>query len=215
MCENILTCIDTLDDDQAISQIRSLLQAAMRGTPAFAAMGAGAIAHRLTTIAVEPETLAEAASIVRTTPTKPILTRNVGAAARELLLIFAQTPGGERILLETLNKQDESSDLGFVTAQTMFTFLWLAVAGDLDLKLGWYRYRKRALTAEQQARLLKPVLPIAVTGVIESLAAPIEYLGRWPEMRRSTSSGHLRVDSAALDSLRRPCPRAHGAAPYA
>jgi hypothetical protein len=214
MSEDILTCIDTLDDDQAISQIRCLLQAAMRGTPAFAAMGAGAIADRLNMIAVEPQTLAEAASIVRRTPTKPVLTRNVGAAARELLLIFAQTPGGERILYETLNKQQEESPyLGFVTAQTVFTFLWLAVAGDLDLKPGWYRYRKKALTAEQQARLLKPVLPIAVTGVIESLAVPI--LERWPEVRRSTSSGHLRVDPAALDSLRRPGARAYGAAPYA
>jgi hypothetical protein len=215
MSEDILTCIDTLDDDQAISQIRTLLQAAMRGTPAFAAMSAGAIANRITTIAVEPETLAEAASIVRDTPTKPILTRNVGAAARELLLIFAQTSGGELILQETLNRQEESPCLGFVTAQTVFTFLWLTVAGDLDLKLGWFRYRKRALTPEQQARLLKPVLPIAVTGVIESLAAPIEYFERSRRMRRSTSSGHLRVDPATLDSLRRPGPGTHRAAPYA
>ena len=167
MSEDILTSINSLDDDQAISQIRSLLQAAMRGTPAFAAMGADAIADRLTTIAIEPETLAEAASILRETPTKPILTRDVGAAARELLLIFAQTPGGEQILQETLNREEESPDLRFVTVQTVFTFLWLAVAGDLDLKLGWFRYRKRALTPERQAWLLKPVLPIAVTGVIE------------------------------------------------
>ena len=215
MSEDILTCIDTLDDDQAISQIRTLLQAAMRGTPAFAAMSAGAIAHRITTIAVEPETLAEAASIVRETPTKPILTRDVGAAARELLLIFAQTSGGEPILQETLNRQADGPDLGFVTVQTVFTFLWLTVAGDLDLKPGWFRYRKRALTPEQQARLLKPVLPIAVTDVIDSLAAPIDYFERSPRMRRSTSSGHLRVDPAALDSLRRPSPGAHGATPYA
>lgn len=215
MSEDILTSIDSLDDDQAISQIRSLLQAAMRGTPAFAAMGADAIADRLTTIAIEPEILAEAASILRETPTKPILTRDVGAAARELLLIFAQTPGGEQILQETLNREEESPDLRFVTVQTVFTFLWLAVAGDLDLKLGWFRYRKRALTPERQAWLLKPVLPIAVTGVIESLAAPIDYFERSPRVRRSTSSGHLRVDPAALDSLRRPGPRAYGSAPYA
>ena len=212
---DILTCIDTLDNDQAISQMRSLLQAAMRGTPAFAAMSADAIADRLTTIAVEPEILAGVAAIVRKTPTKPILNKHVGSAARELLLIFAQTSGGERILQETLKRQEERPDLGFVTVQTVFTFLWLAVAGDLDLKPGWFRYRKRALTPEQQARLFKPVLPIAVTGVIEALATPIENHERSPRMRRSTSSGHLRVAPAALDSLRRPGPRTHNAAPYA
>src|SRR5215470_139411 len=183
MCENILTSIDSLGDDQAIFQIRTLLKAAMRGTPAFAALNPDAIAHRLTTIAIEPETLAEAASIVRETPTKPILTRDVGAAARELLLIFAQTRGGEQILQETLNREDDNPDPGFVTVQTVFTFLWLAVAGDLDLKPGWFRYRKRALTPEQQAWLLKPVLPIAVTSVIESLAAPIEDFERSPRMQ--------------------------------
>jgi hypothetical protein len=215
MTEDILAWIDTLEDEQAIAQIRTLLQAAMRGTPGFAAMSAGAIADRLKTIAVEPETLAEAAFIVRQTPTKPVLTRDVGAAARELLLIFAQTTGGAEILTETLSREEESPDIGFVTIQTVFTFLWLAVAGDVDLKLGWFRYRKRALTPEQQARLLKPILPIAVTGVIESLSAPIQNFERMPRMRRSTSSGHLRVDPAALDSLRRPGARAHGAAPYA
>jgi hypothetical protein len=215
MIEDILTRIDTLDDDQAISQIRTLLQAAMRGTPAFAAMSPSTIADRLTTIAVEPETLAQAASVVRQTPTRPILTRNVGAAARELLLIFAQTNGGGQILQETLSRQEESPDLGFVTVQSVFTFLWLAVAGDLDLKLGWFRYRKRALTPDQQATLLKPVLPIAVRAVIESLAASIENIELMPSMRRSTSSGHHRVDPAALDSLRRPRARAHGTAPYA
>lgn len=215
MTEDILAWIDTLEDEQAVSQIRTLLQAAMRGTPAFAAMSASAIADRLTTIAIEPGALAEAASIVRETPTKPIRAKDVGAASRELLLIFAQTGGGAEILKETLGREEKSPDLGFVTIQTVFTFLWLAVAADLDLKLGWFRYRKRALTAEQQARLLKPVLPIAVKGVIESLSAPIEDLERLPRMRRSTPSGHLRVDPAALDSLRRPRSRAHCSAPYA
>jgi hypothetical protein len=215
MTEDILAWIDTLEDEQAVSQIRTLLQAAMRGTPAFAAMSPSSIADRLTTIVIEPGALAAAASIVRETPTKPILARDVGAAARELLLIFAQTGGGAEILKETLRREDERPDLGFVTIQTIFTFLWLAVAADLDLKLGWFRYRKRALTADQQARLLKPVLPIAVKGVIESLSAPIEDLERLPRMRRSTPSGHLRVDPAALDSLRRPSARAQGAAPYA
>ena len=215
MTEDILAWIDTLEDEQAIAQIRTLLQAAMRGAPAFAGMSAGAIADRLTTIAVEPETLAQAASIIRATPTKPILTKDVGAAARELLLIFAQARGGAEILMETLSSEEASPSIGFVTIQTIFTFLWLAVAGDLDLKLGWFRYRKRALTSEQQARLLKPVLPIAVTGVIGSLSAPIENFERPPRMRRSTSSGHLRVDPAALDALRRPGSGAHRAAPYA
>ena len=215
MTEDILAWIDTLEDEQAVSQVRTLLQAAMRGTPAFAAMSPSAIADRLVTIAIEPGALAEAASIVRQTPTKPISTRCVGAAARELLLIFAQTGGGAEILNETLSREDDRPDPGFVAIQAIFTFLWLAVAADLVLKLGWFRYRKRALTPEQRDRLLKPVLPIAVKGVIESLSAPIEYIERSPRMRRSTSSGHLRVDPAALDSLRRPSARAHGAAPHA
>jgi hypothetical protein len=46
--------------------------------------------------------------------------------------------------------------------------MWLAVAGDLDLHLGGFRYRKKGLTAEQQAKLLKPALPIALKSLIKS-----------------------------------------------
>jgi hypothetical protein len=171
MTENIAKRIETLDDKQAIFQIKILLQAAMEGTPAFAAMDEGAIAHELETIAVEPETFAQAAALVKDASTGPLPTKEAGAAAKELLHVFAAAPGGREILDSALNRKDESADFGFITVPLVFTFLWLAVAGDFDLQLGGFRFRKKGLTPEQQAKLLKPILPTAVKSIIKSATA--------------------------------------------
>jgi hypothetical protein len=71
-----------------------------------------------------------------------------------------------------LGRRDACENPGVLTVSSIFTFLWIAVAGDLKLKLGWFRYRKRGLALEQQARLLRPVLSITVRGIIESVTAP-------------------------------------------
>jgi hypothetical protein len=172
MIEDIAKRIDTLDDKQAIYQIKLLLRAAREGTPMLAALDEACIANQLKTIAIEPETFAQAAAFMEEAPAEPLPNKAAAAAARELLVIFAQAPGGFEILNSTLRKKDEGSGFGFLTASSIFTFLWLTVAGDLKLKLGWFCYRKKGLTPEQQARLLKPVLSITVRGIMECAAAP-------------------------------------------
>jgi hypothetical protein len=159
--------IDGLDDKQAIFQVKILLQAASRdGTPA---MNDPAIADELNTIpSSDRETLAQAAALVRKAPAERLPTNEAGAAARELLHIFAASPGGEAILDTALNKSDESGDFGFITVPLICAFLWLTFAGDFDLHLGGLRYRKKGLTPEQQTKLLNTVLPTAVKSLINS-----------------------------------------------
>jgi len=172
MTEDIAHRLDRLDDKEAIHLVRILLQAAGEGTPELAAMDEAAIASRLKTIAIEPEIFAQAAAFLEGAATEPLPRADAAVAARELLVIFAQAPGGEKILSAALERRDAGENPGVLTVSSIFTFLWLAVAGDLKLKLGWFRYRKRGLTVEQQARLLRPVLSITVRGVIESVTAP-------------------------------------------
>jgi hypothetical protein len=172
MTEDLARRIDRLDDKQAIYQIKLLLQAAREGTPTLADLDETGIANQLKTIDIEPETFAQAAAFVKEASTEPLPNADAAIAARELLIIFAQAPGGEKILSSTLRRRDEGNGFGFLTVSSIFTFLWLAVAGDLKLKLGWFCYRKKRLTPEQQTRLLKPVLSLTVRGIIECAAAP-------------------------------------------
>jgi hypothetical protein len=177
MTEDLARCIEALDDKQAIFQIKILLQAAADGTPAFAAMSEAAIARQIETIGVEPETLAQAAALVEQASIDPLPAREAGAAARELLRVFAAAPGGAEILETALSKKDVSADFGFITIPLVFTFLWLAVAGDFDLQIGGFRYRKKGLSSDQQGKLLKPVLPTAVKAIIKSATAPVGDAG--------------------------------------
>jgi hypothetical protein len=172
MTEDIAHRLDRLDDKEAIYLVKILLHAAREGTPELAAMDEAAIASQLKTIAIEPEIFAQAAAFLEGAPTEPLPNAEAAVAARELFVIFAQAPGGERILSATLGTRDTGEDPGVLTVSSIFTFLWLAVAGDLKLKLGWFRYRKRGLIPEQQARLLRPVLSITVRGIIECVTAP-------------------------------------------
>jgi hypothetical protein len=172
MTEDIARRLDRLDDKEAIHLVKILLQAAREGTPELATMDEAAIASQLKTIAIEPEIFAQAAAFLEGAPTEPLPSADAAVAARELLVIFAQAPGGERILSAALGRRDACENPGVLTVSSIFTFLWIAVAGDLKLKLGWFRYRKRGLALEQQARLLRPVLSITVRGIIESVTAP-------------------------------------------
>jgi hypothetical protein len=172
MTEDLAARIVALDDKQAIFQVKILLQAATEGTPEFAAMNAAEIGDKLRTIDLDPETLAQATLLITGASTDPLATREAAAAARALLGVFAAAQGGCEILDATLSQKDESADFGFITVPLAFAFLWLAVSGDIDLQIGGFRYRKKGLTSEQQAKLLKPILPAAVKSIIKSATTP-------------------------------------------
>jgi len=163
MSQTVAARIDELDAKQAIFQVKLLLQSAMDSTPDLMALDDAAIATKLKAIKSDaPDTLAEAAGIMTTGSTAPLPTKE------------AATPDGEEILDASLNLRDESGDFGLITFPLVCTFLWLAVAGDFDIELGHFRYRKKGLTSDQQAKLVKPLLPAALKTLIKGAFNPVK-----------------------------------------
>jgi hypothetical protein len=175
MSQTVAARINELDDKQAIFQVKLLLQSAMDSTPDLMALDDAAIAAKLKAINSDaPDTLAEAAAIMTTGSTVPLPTKEAGSAAKEMLRVFAATPDGGEILDASLNLKDESGDFGLITFPLVCTFLWLAVAGDFDLELGRFRYRKKGLTSDQQAKLVKPLLPTGLKALIKAAFNPLK-----------------------------------------
>jgi hypothetical protein len=161
--------IDKLDDKQAIFQVKLLLQAVMDSNPAIAAMDDAEIGTKLETIKTDDaNVLAEASDIMKAGSTAPLPAKEAGAAAKQMLRLFAATAEGEKIVGSSLEKKDDSADFGLITFPLVCTFLWLAVAGTFDLELGGFRYRKHGLTPDQQAKLLKPLLPTALKNLVKA-----------------------------------------------
>ncbi len=88
---------------------------------------------------------------------------DVGAVARAFLNDLAQTPGGEEIVRAALDQPPtRAADFGLVTGALLLTFVWLAVTGDIDIKIGGVAYRKKGLSASDQVELGKKLLPAAL-----------------------------------------------------
>lgn len=157
--------IDKLDDKQAIYQIKLLLQSAMDSNPQLGAVDNGAIAAKLEAI---DSTFGDATDILKKNLKSPLPTKEAGGTARDMLHLFAATTDGKEILAASLEKKDNSADFGLITFPLVCTFLWLAVTGDFDLNLGGFRYRKKGLTPDQQAKLVKPLMPSALKSLIKA-----------------------------------------------
>jgi hypothetical protein len=86
--------------------------------------------------------------------------RQAGAVARALLHALA-TPGhGAEFVAAAIDEfPSEDQDLGLLSIPIAAGFFYIAVVSDLDLDLGWFKLKKKGLSAARQVELGKSLLP--------------------------------------------------------
>lgn len=85
--------------------------------------------------------------------------RRGGDAARDLLDVLAQAPDGAEIVGAALNAPpDETADFGLLTGPAIMIVAWLAVTGDIRVKIGGFEFQKAGISAKDQVAMGKQLL---------------------------------------------------------
>jgi len=96
-------------------------------------------------------------------------TKNSGEESRLLLECLANQPGMDKFVDAAINRyKDESLDLGIISAGVAIAMVYVAIASELDIDLGWFKLKKKGLSSEQQKEVAIKTLPQvakAITGV--------------------------------------------------
>lgn len=148
--------IDALDDKDALNVVNQLTPAIMAKMPGVKT--ADDLPGLLDTVAREA-----GFSLQGLGPTwieGRLDTRQAGAVARALLHALA-TPGqGADFVAAAINEfPSEDQDLGLLSVPIAAGFFYIAVVSDLDLDLGWFKLKKKGLSAARQVELGKSLLP--------------------------------------------------------
>jgi len=86
-----------------------------------------------------------------------------------------------RLLLETLATQselvdlvdqaidryeDESLDLGIISVGVAVALVYVAISGNVEVDLGWFKFKKRGLNSKQQKEVVEKTLPQVVKAFV-------------------------------------------------
>lgn len=154
--ETIHERIDSIDDKDALNVVNQLTTAIMGKLPDIRT--ADDLPPLLNTVT------REAGVSLHDLGTKwvgaTVDSREAGAVARSLLHALA-TPGeGEEFVGAAIDEfPSDDQDLGLLSIPIAAGFFYIAVVSDLDLDLGFFKLKKKGLSAARQVELGKSLLP--------------------------------------------------------
>jgi hypothetical protein len=99
--------------------------------------------------------------------------QQAGAVARALLHALASPGQGADFVAAAIDEfPSEDQDLGLLSIPIAAGFFYIAVVSDLDLDLGWFKLKKKGLSAARQVELGKSLLPKIFGDWLKAGAAP-------------------------------------------
>ena len=83
-----------------------------------------------------------------------------GPIARALLETLAMQPELAEFIDQAIDRYvDKSLDLGIISVGVAVALVYVAVAGNIEIDLGWIKFKKKGLTAAQQKEVAVKTLP--------------------------------------------------------
>jgi hypothetical protein len=158
MNEDLLGRLARLEGKQAIHRLTLIAN----GAPAEGASADVFMAGMLQTMRNQAATagIELASDFEAAAPEAMLEGRDAGALARTLLTELAQTPGGAALVRAALDQPDTTAaDFGIVSGSVLLIVAWLAITGEIDIKIGGIAYRKQGLSPLNQVEIAKKLLP--------------------------------------------------------
>lgn len=148
--------IDALDDKDALNVVAHITTSVMSKLPGNAT--AAALPALL-----DPVAHAAGLPLQNIPPgweQRHVDAREAGNVARTLLHALATPGDGEAFVAAAIDEfPSETQDLGLLSVPIAAGFFYIAVVSEFDVDLGWFKFKKRGLSAAQQVELGKSLLP--------------------------------------------------------